>query len=131
MLVYEKVLNLDYFNLFDSNYALELSIKEYRKRFLNSKSRKQCYLKAGLEKDTPAFIEKIIIAFDRKIENLCIFRKSIKAQYFKGINKIYQEYYKALSKEQKPSKKYKKIEKIAQDYINSRYDKIKFRDWKR
>ena len=93
---------------------INLALNDYRKWFL----RKGCINYSKLNKGTPKQIEKIISAFNRKINDLELFKNNnIKVDYINGINIIFNQYYELKSKEQKNSKQFKKIEIQALLYI--------------
>ena len=93
---------------------INLALNNYRKWFL----RKGCINYTKLNKGTPKPIEKIISAFNRKINNLELLKNNnIKVDYINGINIIFNQYYELKSKEQKDSKLFKKIEQQALLYI--------------
>lgn len=105
------------YNYLHCDYDLFFRLKRYREKFLKAKVRKQGYTNSGVQKGTPELLEKWIIALDRKVKHKSIFNKKVKKQYFEGINKIWAEYYDELSKEQKPSKFDKKINKMAEEHL--------------
>ena len=109
---YNYLQNKDVF--YDDTENINLALNNYRKWFL----RKVCINYSKLNKGTPKPIEKIISAFNRKINDLELFKtNNIKVDYINGINIIFNQYYKLKSKEQKDSKQFKKIEQQALLYI--------------
>jgi hypothetical protein len=109
---YNYLQNKDIF--YDNSENINLALNEYRKWFL----RKSCINYSKLNKGTPIQIEKIISAFNRKINDLELFKNyDIKIDYIKGLKTIFNQYYELKSKEQKDSKQFKKIEQQALLYI--------------
>jgi len=77
-----------------------------------------------MDRDTPMIINKIINAFDRKINGVSIFTDEVKAEYFKGLQDIFREYYEG-TYEPKMSRRSSYISYLADLYIT--YGKSNYR----
>jgi hypothetical protein len=110
MLAY-KIIERLYINDYDISYSL----KEYRKRYLSNKVCKNIIFKAP--KHTPIIIEKIINCFERKIKNKTLLKDVFLEDYKVGINEIWKQYHDFYCKHQRKSKKEKRIDMLASEYI--------------
>lgn len=109
---------LDYSNKYRFYFEyshLSYLLNEYRKKFLNSKNRKNGY--NDIPKGTPIFMQRILSEFTRKINNEPLVKSVFLSEYFAGLNNIRTLFYEEFSKYQHESKQFKKINKLAEDYM--------------
>jgi len=69
---------------------LDFNVRTYRQYFLKRKNINR-YKKTS--KGTPIIIDKLLNSFDRKIKSQPIFTDDVRAEYFKGLQKLFNDYY--------------------------------------
>ncbi len=92
---------------------LDFNVRTYRQSFIKRKNINR-YKKTS--KGTPIIIDKLLNSFDRKIKGQPIFTDDIRAEYLKGLECIFNLYYKETSKP-KPTKKHYYTSYLADMYI--------------
>jgi len=110
--------------------SIPYDLRNYRRKFLK---RQNINKWKSYGKDTPFEVSQILNCFDRKIKNLPIFNESVRDEYFKGLQEIFNGYYESMLDNQ-PSKKDFYIKWKADCYVIKGYGAItnmSFKDWKK
>lgn len=76
----------------DCNFyiSINFNVQKYRKQFLKRKNING-YKKT--HKQTPILLDKLINTFNRKIKTLPMFTDKVKAEYFNGLQNVFNLYY--------------------------------------